>query len=308
MAGPALTRERGAAIVLAMLIAALAAAVAATVFADQQRWNRAVELRRDQVQAQALAMAGVQWARQILDDDARHSDLDHLGEPWAVSLPPIPLDNGEIRGAIVDAQGRLNINALGDGGTTADVERRRITALFVQRGGPVAALDAIADWIDADGIVREAGAEDAFYAGQPVPGLAANAPVVRIAELANVKGVTPPTLGAVAPYLSALPAGTPVNLNTAPAEVLAAVVDGLGGDQLAALAASRAEKPFMTIADFRSRLPSSAALASEGALAVKSSYFYVTVEARQGETRARARALLHRTGGVWPAIVWQVVE
>ena len=53
-----------------MLIAALAAAVAATVFADQQRWSRTVEHRRDQVQAQALAMAGVQWARQILDDDA----------------------------------------------------------------------------------------------------------------------------------------------------------------------------------------------------------------------------------------------
>jgi hypothetical protein len=32
-----------------MLIAALAAAVAATVFADQQRWSRAVEHRRDQV-------------------------------------------------------------------------------------------------------------------------------------------------------------------------------------------------------------------------------------------------------------------
>jgi len=51
---------RGAAVVLAMLLAALAAAIAATVFADQQRWSRNVEHRRDQVQAQALAMAGVQ--------------------------------------------------------------------------------------------------------------------------------------------------------------------------------------------------------------------------------------------------------
>ena len=58
-----MSRMRGAAIVLAMLIAALAAAVAATVFADQQRWLRTVEHRRDQVQAQALAMAGVLWTR-----------------------------------------------------------------------------------------------------------------------------------------------------------------------------------------------------------------------------------------------------
>jgi general secretion pathway protein K len=301
-------RDRGAAIVLAMLIAALAAAVAATVFADQQRWSRAVEHRRDQVQAQALAMAGVQWARQILDDDAHRSRIDHLGEPWAVPLPPIPLDNGEIRGAIVDAQGRLNINALGGSGAAAEPERRRIAALFARHGGPVAALDAIADWIDADRAPRESGAEDAFYAALPVPGLAADVPVLRIAELAYVKGVTPQALAAVAPYLSALPADTPLNVNTAPAEVLDATVDGLDADSLAALVASRAQKPFATVADFRSRLPSRTTLASEAAVAVNSSFFYVTVEATQGTTLARARALLHRSGSAWPVIVWQVVE
>jgi general secretion pathway protein K len=291
-----------------MLIAAFAAAVAATVFADQQRWSRAVEHRRDQVQAQALAMAGVQWARQVLDDDARRSDIDHLREAWAIPLPPIPLDNGEIRGAIVDAQGRLNINALGDNGATADLERRRIALLFAQRGGPLAALDAIADWIDADTIVRDAGAEDAYYAAQPVPGLPPDAPVVRIAELASVKGVTEPSLAAVAPFLSALPAGTPVNVNTAPPEVLATLVDGLDGDRLAALVADRAVKPYMSISDFRARLPNGASIASESALSVKSGFFYVTVEARQGETLARARALLRRSAGAPTAIAWQVVE
>src|SRR6185295_13158561 len=126
MARAAMRQHSGAAIILAMLIAALAAAVAVTVFADQQRWSRTVEHRRDQVQAQALVMAGVQWARQVLDDDARRSDIDHLREPWAIPLPPIPLDNGEIRGAIVDAQARLNINGLGDTGPTGDLARKRI--------------------------------------------------------------------------------------------------------------------------------------------------------------------------------------
>ena len=308
MARTALNRVRGAAIILAMLIAALAAAVAATVFADQQRWSRSVEHRRDQVQAQALVMAGVQWARQVLDDDARRSDIDHLREAWAIPLPPIPLDNGEIRGAIVDAQGRLNINALGDNGATADLERRRIAALFAQRGGPTAALDAIADWIDTDAIVRDAGAEDAYYAAQPVAGLPPDAPVVRIAELASVKGVTAQTLEAVAPFLSALPAGTPVNVNTALPEVLATIVDSLDGDRLAALISDRGAKPFTSIQDFRARLPKGASLTSDSALAVKSGFFYVTVEARQGETLARARALLRRSAGAPTAIAWQVVE
>ncbi len=299
---------RGAAVVLAMLLAALAAAIAVTVFADQQRWSRNVEHRRDQVQAQALAMAGIEWARQILFDDARTTTLDDLREPWAVALPPIPLENGEIRGAIVDAQGRLNLNALGDGGATAAIERGRIARLFAQNGGPVAALDAIADWVDTDSKARADGFEDAGYLAQPVPYLAANAPLVRVAEVAAVHGVTPQALAAVAPFLTALPAGTPTNLNTAPPEVLAAVVENLPADGLAALVAARAQKPFTSIADFRQRLPSGATLAGDGALSVRSDHFYVTVEARQGNTVARARALLRRAAGEWPTVVWQIIE
>ena len=106
-----------------MLIAALAAVVAVAVAAEQQRWFADVANRRDQVQAQALALAGVQWARQIMQDDARAGTLDHLGEPWAFPLPRTPLENGSIEGSIEDAQARLNINNLakrrraGQGGT-----------------------------------------------------------------------------------------------------------------------------------------------------------------------------------------------
>lgn len=299
---------KGAAIILAMLLAALAAAVAATVFADQQRWSRTALHRRDQVQAQALALAGVQWGRQILYDDAQHSTIDHLREPWALPLPAIPLDNGEVRGAIEDAQGRLNVNALGETSARADVERARIARLFAQRGGPIGALDAIADWIDRDAIVREGGAEDAFYAARPRGGLPANAPVLRVAELSEVKGVTPRTLAPVAPFLTALPPATPLNVNTAPPEVLAALVDKLGGEDLAKLLAARAQNPFNTVAEFRAQLPSSASPGSDETLSVKSDFFYVTIEAQQGATVARARALLRRKSGEWPEIVWQVVE
>lgn len=302
-----MSRMRGAAIILAMLIAALAAAVAATVFADQQRWNRTVELRRNQVQAQALAIAGVLWARQILDDDARRSDLDHLGEPWALSLPPIPMEDGEIRGMIVDAQGRLNVNALGLAGTSAP-EYTRLATLFAQQGAPPAALPALADWIDEDAVVRDAGAEDAYYLAQTPPHLAANGPAVRVAELGIVRGMTPRGLAAVLPFLSALPAGTPVNVNTAPPEVLRAIVDRLDGEGLEAFLADRARKPFTTVAEFRARLPDGATLASDLGLSVRSNFFYVTIDARQGTTRSRARAMLRRGGGGSPAIVWQIVE
>ena len=110
------------------------------------------------------------------------------------------------------------------------------------------------------------------------------------------------------PFLSALPPGTPVNVNTAPPEVLAAIADNLAGERLESLVADRARKPFTTVAEFRARLPDGAKLASDIGLSVSSSYFYVTMEARQGANRARARALVRRDGGAPPAIVWQVVE
>ncbi len=132
-------------------------------------------------------MAGVQWARQILDDDARRSEIDHLGEPWAVALPPIPLENGEIRGAIVDAQGRLNINALGDAGATAagasgDAHRRALRAArrARRRARCDRRLDRCRRQPPATRVPRTRTTPRSRYRASPP-----NVPVVRVAELAS---------------------------------------------------------------------------------------------------------------------------
>jgi type II secretory pathway component PulK len=48
----------------------------------------------------------------------------------------------------------------------------------------------------------------------------------------------------------------------------------------------------------------------ESLLAVRSDWFLVTIAAQQGDTRARARALLKRssTSGEWPLVIWQTIE
>ena len=192
------------------------------------------------MQAQALAQAGVQWARQIMfDDDARSARIDHLGEPWALTLPATPIENGSIEGRIVDAQGLLNVNALGYAGAQGSLERTRFERLFARLGLPRASLDVIADWVDADGDARASGAEDAWYRQQASPALAANAPIVRLAELSALRGFTADAATTLAPYLAALPAETKLNVNTAPAAVLAAAIPGLDGDALSAFVASR---------------------------------------------------------------------
>ena len=303
--------QRGAALIIAMVIAALAATVAMSLAANQQQWFASMTNRRDQVQAQALAQAGVQWARQILFEDAKSTAIDTLAEPWALPLPSTPLENGSIEGRIVDAQGLLNVNNLAptDSSINADAERARFARLFTRLGLPVASLDAIADWIDTDSVTRPTGAEDGWYAQQSNPMLAANASVVRTAELALVRGLSATAATALAPYVTALPSATRLNVNTAPGPVLATTLDGLDAGGLSALLASRAQKPFTDIAsDFRSRVPQGAVLVNESGLDVKSNYFLVTVVARQGDTRAQARALLERGKGAWPTVVWQTLE
>ena len=304
--------QRGAALIIAMVIAALAAVVAMSLAANQQQWFASMTNRRDQVQAQALALAGVQWARQILFEDAKTAGaVDTLTEPWALPLPATPLENGSIEGSIIDAQGLLNVNNLApvDSSITPDAERARFARLFARLGVPPASLDAIADWIDTDSVTRPTGAEDAWYAQQANPMLAANATIVRSAELSLVRGLSPATVTMLAPYVIALPPVTKLNVNTAPAPVLATAVDGLDATGLSALLASRAQKPFSDIpSDFGSRLPQGAVIAYESGLDVKSNFFLVTVLARQGDTRARARALLERGKGAWPTIVWQTLE
>jgi general secretion pathway protein K len=289
-----------------MLIAALAAAVAVSVATAQSQWSAQVSHRRDQVQAQSIALAGIQWARQILAADAEAGPVDHLGEPWALPLPETPVENGVVEGRIVDAQGLFNVNNLAAGNAAS--ERRRFARLFAALGIPSSTLASIIDWIDADNVPQPDGAEDAWYLGQADPSLAANAPATRIEELGFVRGMTVPAMAQLVRFCTSLPVVTPLNVNTAPLELLAASLDNIEPAQLAALVASRVAHPFGTVAEFRARLPAGASLGDEAMYSVGSRYFLVTVRARQGETVAQARALIERAEHAWPAIVWQTIE
>lgn len=301
-------RSRGAALITAMLIAALAAAVVATLAASQSQWLRSVELRRDQVQAQAVVLAALTWARQVVEEDARAGPTDHLGEPWALPLPPTPLHNGSIEGSIVDAQGLVNLNNLAADGALSRADRQRLARLFARAGLPASLLDALADWVDSDDIPRDGGGEAAAYANARPSSVPPNGPLLRSAEAGWVRGLDPVRFATLGAWVTALPTITPLNVNTAPPEVLSAAVNGLEGDALAALLADRARKPYTTVAEFRARLPAGASVEDTATMDVKSEYFVVTVKARQGETIAQGRALVWRRSSGASRVVWQTIE
>ena len=298
-------RQRGVAIVLAMGVVALAAMAAAAIMVSQSTWARQVELTTDHIQARAVLLAGADWARAVLADDRRLSNVDHLGEPWALKLPPLPVENGELVGQIEDEQGKFNLNNLVVQGKINIVQLAHYRNLLATLGLPDELADALADWIDADSEPQPRdGAEDAYYLTLDPPYVAANQPLIDLGELALVRGYDDNVLARLRPYVSALPGATAVNVNTAPAEVIAAAVDGLdlGGAQL--LVAQRDRAYYRSVDDFVRRLPRGAE-AGTGDISVSSDYFMATLRVTIGGAQARGKALLARHSLAWPDIIWR---
>ena len=299
-------KQRGVAIVLAMAVVALAAMAATAMMLAQSTWSRESELTADHVQAQALIQSGVDWSRAVLADDRRSNSVDHLGEPWALRLPPMPVENGELAGDIADQQGLFNLNNLVKGGKVNLAQLVHFQRLLSLLGLPTALAGALVDWIDADSEPQtQGGAEDETYLALQPPYLAANRPLIDVAELALVRGFDDGVRARLRPSVTALPRFTAVNANTASPEVLAAVVQGLGMDGARALVAQRERAHFRDLTDLLRQLPMGVLVAAED-ISFSSDYFMATLRVTIGGAQARGVALLERgnTGG-WPAIVWR---
>lgn len=300
-------QARGAALLMAMAIMAFAAVAAAAMVAALGTWTRQSGLAADRVQAEQLVVAGGDWAGAVLRDDRHASgDVDHPGEPWALRLPPMPFENGELAGRIDDQQGLFNLNNLVRGGKLDLAQCARFQRLLSILHLPAELADALADWLDADGVPQPAGgAEDAYYGALGHPYLAGNRPLVDLDELAWVRGFDASVRSRLAPFVTALPATTALNVNTAPAEVLAAVVDGLDLDAARVLVARRDGTFFRNNADFLAQLGKGATVPEQD-IRVGSDYFLVTLRVTYGKARARGQLLLARNDAAHrPGVVWR---
>ena len=290
---------------LAMGVVAVATLAATAILVSQSTWSRQVELTAGRAQAQLLIQAGLDWARAVLSDDRRASSVDHLGEPWALRLPPIPVDNGSLAGYIEDQQGKFNLNNLVKDGKVNLAQLAHFRRLLSVLDLPPTLAGALADWIDADSDPQpQGGAEDEYYGSLQPPYLAANRPLIDVAELALVRGFDDNVRARLRPFVTALPRATAVNANTATPEVLAAVVEGLGIDGARTLVAQREGAYFRNFSDFFNQLPAGVVAPAEG-ISVGSDYFIATTRITIGGAQARGSALLAREKAGWPAIVWR---
>lgn len=297
-------RQRGVALIMAVLIVALATILAVNVtfrgMMDQRRSSNLFALD----QGFAVALGAEAWAADILRQDAQDSQTDHLGEAWAQSLAALPIDEGvgTVEGRLEDMQGRFNLNNLvfADGTTNAKAVAQFERILSLLEIEPKWA-SIIADWIDADAQPNfPDGAEDSVYLGLDPPHLAANMPITRASELMALPAFDAESFRRLQPYVTALPVGTKLNVCTASGIVLDSLSESQRQFSLNPqdLAQRRKDICFPTQQELQASIGQAEYEQMQDTLTESSTYFRATVWVTIGTTQFTLYSLLARTGGV----------
>ena len=222
-------RQRGVALITAIVVVAIA-----TILAVRIGTRAAMDLRRTAGlvaldQGWHVALGAEAWAIEVLKDDIKNSrEYDHPGEAWAQPLPPLPIDGGEVRGALEDVQGRFNLNNLVTAERETDIVNvERFADLLIQVGAQPRWASLMADWIDESPQANSPeGAEDGTYLAQNPPYRAANGLIATTTEMMALPGMTRDEFERIRPYVTALPPGTPINVCTAKPPLLAVLSKG----------------------------------------------------------------------------------
>jgi general secretion pathway protein K len=305
-------RQRGAALLTAMLTVALVASLASAALWQQWRQVEIETAERGRSQTTWLMTGALDWTRLILREDARSAQsgaVDHLGEPWAMPVQESKLSTflsqdqqwreGDaevfLSGQITDAQSRLNVMNLVDNGRVSVPALRLFTRLFELLNLPEQELQSLARQLVAAAQVPNS----------PVPA-PSESPLMpqKISQLVWL-GLSPGTLAALDNFITLLPEPTTVNLNTAPAEVLVASLPGLNLAAARQLVQLRERGHWATLDAARLALGAAGAELQESQHSVQSRYFEVLGRMRIDNVVQQDRAMLKRDG-LQVSMLWRL--
>jgi general secretion pathway protein K len=256
MTSSAAGAPRGFALVAVLLVLALLSVIGAEFAFSMRLEASMVRSFRDGIVATHLAEAAVEQAmREILTDAQQIGTLeDGVLTFFRSPLQPLPrlprdavkLGAGEFSYRISDEDARLNVNRA----NTAVLDRL-LTVLGLEKRLRDTIIDSLQDWRDPNELHRANGAEsEDTYLNRPVPYRAKNAALDSVAELIQIKGVTPKLMDGEdgRPGLAAfvtVRGQSQVNVNTAPREVLKAL--GVSDAQFSRIEQTRRLGPYTTL-------------------------------------------------------------
>ena len=301
MKHPARTTQRGAALLLAMLIVTLVATLAAGMVSQQWQAVEVEAAERARTQASWLVQGAVDWARLILrtdGNDTKHRNIDSLDEVWATPLQDVKLSDflaadrnnttdspleAVLSGQITDAQARYNLrNLVQSNPDDASLHLAVLQRLCETLGLPSDTAARIAQGL------RGANAEDAQAADSANPLLTPQ----RTSQLAWL-GLDTDALTRLTPYVTVLPSPSQVNINTAPPEVLMATIPGLDRATAERLLKARLQGGFATLDEAKKLMPETLQT-DPRLLSINTQYFEILGEMRYDAYVLRELTLVRR--------------
>ncbi|MNK47090.1 General secretion pathway protein K [compost metagenome] len=303
-----LSRQRGVAVITALLLTALAITVVASLFWQQQVQVRSMENQRLRLQTQWAMRGMVDFARFWLRQD--NVTLTALDGVWATPIEEARLDDyvdrekvdtekfdATVSGRALDAQARFNITNLA--AATGIVSQPNVQAY--QRLLSNLQLDSSLAQATADAVLRarpkprtaDSGTDGKTPAATPASG-GSSEPVAftQVEDLLAVPGYTPQMIEKLRDFIIVLPKPTAVNVNTAPAEVLSAITD-MSVSEASALTLSNPRKKFVDRSNFQNNINGKKPI--DGVeIDVKSQYFLTVIRVRLDRAALDAQALVWR--------------
>jgi general secretion pathway protein K len=296
-----MNRQRGVALLTVLLVVSIVTIICAGLIARQQL---AIRSSANQVltrQAWHYALGGEALGQAVLLRDLKapgsdpRNPVDHPLEDWGKPLPAFPIDEGEISVRIEDLAGRFNLNSLVQDGQTNKVAVERFNRLLQRLQIETAYAERLVDWLDKDQEpTGEYGAEDNQYLLMQPPYRNASQEMQDPSELRLLLGMSEDDYRLLLPFVAALPAKVPLNVNTASAMVLSSLSDSLDTGSAQALIVGRGRDGYADVQSFLEQ-PAMAGTAVKGAgLAVGSSYFQVSSDVRLADRRQVLFSTLQR--------------
>jgi general secretion pathway protein K len=313
-----IARQRGVAIITALLLTTLAVTIVASLFWQQQVQVRSMENQRLHLQTRWVLRGGLDWLRLILNQDTNRVTAENGA--WATPLAETRLDDyierertdnekydATLSGQATDAQARYNLANLAAGGAVNLVQVQVFQSLLlnlrmdpqlapamaeqVRRGQKITAASG-----SGEGVGGGPGAASGGTGAEPLE-------VMRVEDLLTVTGFTPQDIEKLREFVIVLPESTAVNVNTASAELLTAIVENYSMSEATALVQFRRRTPFNSTDDFESAL-NGKKLRKDVAIDVTTSYFLVTSHVRLERAALDAQSLLKRPRNKPTTLVW----
>lgn len=198
-------KQRGFALLVAMLILAIAAILATQIFYQQQIVIRRVSNQLQAEQLYQLALSTEAWVKELLKEDVLKNNFDYLGDNWAQTIPVFDADNAKLKASIIDYQSCFNINNLVLNGKAQPEQIKILQNMMTQLQLNPELVWTLVDWLDSDDEPYTAGAEWETYSRLTPSYRAANFRMTDLNELYAISGWKSEIIERLTPYICALP-------------------------------------------------------------------------------------------------------